>query len=424
MKRKYFLFRREGVSNLSTTSSDFDDTLSVFGVNADQMSYVTAVDGGVVIFFNDATPLQDSNLSENQSLEKSKITVNCDRGKEFELIESIMNFLGSDNSPSVMRFDSFENKSSIKEVRSSVSLGASVKAKPIDTITGEIVEAGATAEEVFRNSKNGIDFRGEKNLPILDLDSRNATFSGSNVLNGWVNSGTGGATYSWASNGGSAGTPSKTAADAVTDAQTVSFLATNFMSIANTLTVKGDYTIYTAYVNTQGSLGNLYGSASGETSGFTNDSEHPSKSLPTSNTFGVKHENSLGLPAIAKTTGTDNNTVSYVFPNTQDENDDDYQLLYVNIIRRDVDGNLYLYNHKGQIVSFIPAKSGLANPSEDSTLPGDTSGHLVLDQVGSQGSNFSGSFKGRLARFGVITRDVGNDFCVNLAKQLFNLYES
>ena len=56
-----------------------------------------------------------------------------------------------------------------------------------------------------------------------------------------------------------------------------------------------------------------------------------------------------------------------------------------------------------------------------------TDGNLLIEQIGSGGgivatSAPSLSFRGQLARFGVIERDIGANASANLAKDLFELY--
>jgi hypothetical protein len=102
------------------------------------MSYITAIQGGVVMYFNNATPFEDNQLTDGESFEKTKVVVNCEEGKEVALIESVMNFLSSESSPAIMRFDSVDQNSSLKEVRTSVSVGASIKNHPINRVTKEV----------------------------------------------------------------------------------------------------------------------------------------------------------------------------------------------------------------------------------------------------------------------------------------------
>ena len=56
-----------------------------------------------------------------------------------------------------------------------------------------------------------------------------------------------------------------------------------------------------------------------------------------------------------------------------------------------------------------------------------TDGDLLIEQIGSGGgvvatSGQSLSFKGQLARFGVIEKDIGTSKAGQLAQDLFNLY--
>ena len=176
MKRKYFLFRKEDLSLLSSSSSDTGKGLSVFGVSADLMSYITAIKGGVVLYFNNATPYEENSLTNGESFEKTTVTVNCEEGKEVDLIESIMNFLGSENSPNIMRFDSVDQRSNMKEVKTSLSLGASVKSHPINRVTKEVsLQSDNSFTPSTGNVINDIDFYVATNKPILDIEGENAT---------------------------------------------------------------------------------------------------------------------------------------------------------------------------------------------------------------------------------------------------------
>jgi hypothetical protein len=93
------------------------------------------------------------------------------------------------------------------------------------------------------------------------------------------------------------------------------------------------------------------------------------------------------------------------------------------LIRRNSNGDIIAYNYLGERIAFIQGTDKTDPSSKLGTLPGDTNGDLVIDQIGSAGSNVDDSFKGRVARFGVINRDVGDEVTRNLAKQLFNLYK-
>jgi len=429
VKRKYFLFRKEDLSLLSSSSSDTGKGLSVFGVSADLMSYITAIKGGVVLYFNNATPYEENSLTSGESFEKTTVTVNCDEGKEVDLIESIMNFLGSDNSPNIMRFDSVEQRSNMKEVKTSLSLGASVKSHPINRVTKKVslqVDGGLTVDT--SNVVNDIDFYSASSKPILDLEGENATYSASSPfeMTAWANSGTGGATYDVdaASAVGNifnavAGSTSGLSKNSPT------FSQSTYTVLSNTLSVKDDYTLYVVYSPAIGSAeahGTIYGSTSGECAGLNIVSDYTTKAPETSSsTLGVRHEGRTSSPAIARTDSDDVGTVSYKYP-ILDRESPDYQQCYVFVIRRDKLNNLYMYNHRGDVVATIDKKSD-PKLSDLGTVVGDTTGLLTIDQIGSAGGNTASSFKGWIARLGVIESDIGDDRCRNLATQLFNLYK-
>ena len=429
MKRKYFLFRKEDLSLLSSSSSDTGKGLSVFGISADMMSYITAIQGGVVLYFNNATPYEESALTDGESFEKTAVTINCDEGKEVDLIESIMKFLGTDNSDTIMRFDSVDQRSDIKEVKTSLSLGASVKSHPINRVTRQVSfqsDNGFTA--ATGNVVNDIDFLVADNKPILDLEGENATYDSGSPFNltAWANSGTGGSTYN-VNASASVGAILNASAGSTTglSKDAPGFASNAYAVLSNTLTVKDDYTLYVVYSPNLGVLalthGVLYGSTSGNSMGLNVVNEDATKSSHEPSIFSVRHESSSALPAIARTDTTENNTVAYTYP-VIDSDNPDYQQCFVFVIRRDADNNLFMYNHNGDVVSAIKANFD-QKFSEIGTLPGDTTGNLVINQIASAGGNVQTSFKGRIARLGVIEKDIGDEQCRKLAEDLFNLYK-
>ena len=142
---------------------------------------------------------------------------------------------------------------------------------------------------------------------------------------------------------------------------------------------------------------------------------------------------------------------------------------------------MYLYNHEGDLVAFVPAftvtstvrskiseakeqkqiksktykskeevrneqsnrkaqKQGYATALDATGLiqtqapefrktkvtegaPGRTDGNLLIQQLGSAGSNVTDSFSLTLGRFGIIKRDTGDAFCSQLAQDLYALYK-
>jgi len=433
VKRKYFLFRKEDLSLLSSSSSDDGEGLSVFGVSADSMSYITAIQGGVVMYFNNATPFEDNQLTDGESFEKTKVVVNCEDGKEVDLIESVMNFLSSDSSPAIMRFDSVDQASSLKEVRTSVSVAAEIKSHPINRVTKEVsfqLDNGFTA--ATGNVVNDINFLSSDNKPEIDYEFEAGTYNGSSPFNltAMTNAGTLGSTYDIdiSSSVGGAYTKADSGSTYGLSKTSVFIGLNSFLKTANTYTASDDYTLYTV-INVDALYGlpvpPLYGSDSGESLGLSVIDVTPTSPIKTNsrvNTIGIRHEGKLSTPAIGETNNDSDNTTPYRFPVT-DLNQDDYQKVYVLLIRRNSDGDITAYNALGQRITFIKGTDKTDKSSKLGTLPGDTNGDLVIDQIGSAGSNVTDSFKGRLARFGVINRDVGDEVARNLAKQLNTLYK-
>ncbi len=433
MKRKYFLFRKEDLSLLSSSSSDTGRGLSVFGVSADLMSYVTAIKGGVTMYFNNATPYEENNLTNGESFEKTSVTVNCDEGKEVDLVESIMNFLSSDSSPSILKFDAVAQTSDLKEVRTSLDVGASLKTHPVNRITGDVsFQSDNSFTADTGNKINDIDFLSSENKPVVDFEFETGTYDSGSPFNltALANSGTGGAVYD-IDISDSIGNVTKVDSGSSVGLSKTSgaFLHTSSLEMENTLTVNDDYTIYVVFnVDQYEAVGPTYGSINGETIGFSVTEHTPGASSSTSsvNLIGVRHQGKTASPATEFTTNTKVGTVSYKWPNVNSTNAD-YQQCYVFVIRRDASNNIYSYNHEGDAVAIIESpdlnQSIVSTLSDLGTLPGDTTGSLVIDQIGGAGDLGKTTFAGNMARFGVISRDVGDSVSRNLAQQLFNLYK-
>ena len=76
---KYFIFRREEVTDASITSSDTGVGMSVFAVPAESVSYMSASKGKVLIVFNNATLYQEANLRDGESIKKSAVPIGACR---------------------------------------------------------------------------------------------------------------------------------------------------------------------------------------------------------------------------------------------------------------------------------------------------------------------------------------------------------
>tara|TARA_R110002020_G_scaffold65570_5_gene173148 strand:- start:5092 stop:5739 length:648 start_codon:yes stop_codon:yes gene_type:complete len=202
-----------------------------------------------------------------------------------------------------------------------------------------------------------------------------------------------------------------------------------------------------------GSSGNgfglLFGDVTGETLGFS--------TLSNPDVFTMRHDGLDGDPFKVKTSTRTNGTESYQFPDRSSSTTvGERQFCYVFIIRRDKEFNMYLYNHEGELVAFVPALTALSKTKTiiekeiksksaektkglyDKTLekisikeiskvttgtPGRTDGNLLIQQLGTAGNDAVNGFTGTLGRFGVIKRDIGDASCSQLAQDLYELYK-
>ena len=465
--KKFFLFRREAVSVTSVAASDTGKDLSVLAVPADSLAFATAETGKVILSFNSASKYEESNLTDGESIEKTTVSVPCQGGLEFDLIESILTFMSKDGGRSVMKFDFFEGVGTFDEVSYDSVLNNRLHINPTKRVTGEastqtfIGTSGAVGAVVSSTSIAGIDFGISDNQPIVDYAHTNlSSFSaddevGASSSTKWANSGTGGATYDIVSN---VGAPvKKTGGSIAKDAISKDYVEidTSDHFIVPTLRVSGDYTLFVACsfdpATGVSNITPIYGSSTTETFGpFIGEFKDGASAgvVGTMRTnhdsiFAVRHEDILGKPAYASTGSSSDGTVAYNFPvlTYQSSNPPSFSNnLHVFVVRRDTDGNLYMYNSDGDLVAFNAAftptsqqtatvengyltfvSSSLQKLSADSD--GRTDGDLVIERLGTTGDLTTGSFIGNLARFGVIERDIGAAACSKLATDLFNLYK-
>lgn len=404
---KFIIFKLKDITPSGSFLSDDGSGIEVISTPIDGIAYMTASLGGVNIFLKDVSPYEDNNLSTGESLQRSFVTVSCEEGQEVELMKSISVFSTSKTSNPFLIFDA---TASPTFGRYGNNIKAFVKSNPVNRVTGvesRIVDNGFTASTA--SIVGDIDFGDVDNKPILDLDCRDATYSG--ALTAWANQGTGGSTYN-VDVSSVVGSITQATGSATNGFNTnpVSFLVDSYAVLANALTVKGDYTLYAVFTSggdgTEGKVGVMYGSSSGETLGFTATTESLSKQPIPKNTVGLRHEDRFGLPAISE--------VSVPF---------DKDLPSVVVIRRDSEFNISVYNYQGNLVASLASNVFESLGVESSIIvDGETSGDLNILQVGSGGSNTSTSFKGSLGRFGVITRDIGHSAASRLARDLHELY--
>jgi hypothetical protein len=115
----------------------------------------------------------------------------------------------------------------------------------------------------------------------------------------------------------------------------------------------------------------------------------------------------------------DYGTTPYEFPSKDIKNP--AQTCYVFIVRRDIDNNMYLHNHEGDLVGYLPGVTG----GTDAT-PFRTDEMLSIEFLGTNNtgdSEMRNSFVGYLARFGVIKKDIGSSEAARLAIALYERYK-
>jgi len=436
--KKFFLFRRQEVSKSSTFASDSGVGLDLLGVSADLLAFMTAEEGKVRIVFNNATPYEDNNLVDGDSMQKTSVTVGCEVGKELDVVESIMKFVGSETVRSnVMKFDAVDGFSNLKNVSlSGVSdVVSQVRKTPVERTSGEASTRtflGGTAGTVFGtpNTIQGIDFGSTDAKPIIDYNEAGITVSSGTTINGWTNAGTGGTDYNATTNGsptkitavGRTGSGLSTVAAEVTTS-TYFIVSTEFF-------VEGGFTMYMVLSETPSSIitqkggrvmrGNFFSSDGGTCFGLGGLNELAE------NKFAIRFDTFTGAPA----TGSGN-----VAQQTTDESQ--IETIAVFVVRRDDNNVIYIHDNTGQVVSIISDQTNSFTPEDaeagfiaDEILDptslnasGRTDGNLAIKNFGQGLGAEEAKFAGHIGRFGVIQKDIGTERAAKLATDLHSLYK-
>jgi len=432
--KKFFLFRREQVNASSVDSSDTGQGLSVIGLPADSLAFITAGVGNVIMYLNGASKYEESNLTDGESFEKTSVIIPCEEGKESELIESIISFISREGGKGIMKFDAVESQSTFDNVKFDSNINAKVRINPVKRVTGApstqtfLGTTGTIGVDVASTTIAGIDFGTAENKPELDFNHEGlSSISNTHQVNSWANAGTGGSDYNISSN---VGTPKKydgggIAEDAIAK-DYVTFLEADHL-IVPTYTVSGPYTAYMvfSYGNVTPNVSPIYGSADTKTFGpfiqnYKTDASGNVAALGAHvpNTVMVRHKDRQGLPGFTFTANTDNGTVAHKFPRGGTAASNFEEHLKVFVVRRDLKNNVFVYNRDGDLIGFIAAVTGAVTNATNYRTDGD----LVIERLGTVGNLTTNSFNGNLARFGVIDHDIGSAACSTLATDLFNLY--
>ena len=436
--RKFFLFRRQEVSKASTFTSDSGSGVDVFAVAADLLAFMTAEEGAIRLVFNDATPYEDNNLVDGDSMQKTSVNVSCTPGKEVDVIENIMAFMGRDGRETVMKFDAV---SGFTNVRSGVSINnvsdivSQVRKSPVERSTGKVSTRtfiGGTAGTVYGtpNTIQGIDFGSTENKPVIDFNESGITVSTGTDIDGWTNSGTGGTDYDCTTNGtptklttvGRTGSGVSTVAADVTTSQ--------YFILGSELLVGDDYTMYAVVSNNPSDIlnlqggrifkGNLYGGDDGTSFGFNGELSDAAENL-----FSIRFNTFTGDPA-----KSDGNF------HQQTANEDEVETFKVIIIRRTQDNVIFIHDASGEIISMMTdgalkgegvydqeLQEEIQQGSISTNASGRTDGVLAIKNFGGAPNAPEPKGTGHIARFGVIERDIGTEAAATLAQSLYKIYK-
>ena len=444
--KKFFLFRRTDPVGPVKRFSENGKDISILGVPADQISFISAGSGEVNLTFNNTGIYEENELFVGDSIEKTNVSIACEPGTELTLIERIMSFVSKDTGRTILKFDLLSDETPFNNViTTSVSdISAKIKSQPTERVTQKI-SVGDPASR-FRNIIAGINFGSRDNKPFLDYNHELLTGADDSTLTLWRNSGTGLSAYNLANHTGTVTVQTEaTAAATGLSTACAQFAVGSFLNIPD-VAIEDDYTIYFTIGDAglgTGSFGLLFGDDNGETLGFSADG--------LKNIFTMRHDGLDGKPFEVSTDTDQNGSVIYNFPDPSRNTDiGGRQFCYSFVIRRDKHFNIYLHNYEGEVVAFVPAfteKSTTKTTTKIKSRPtrtsrgvyekeitpitskittgssGRTDGNLFLQRLGTSGTNVTSSFAGTLSRFGVIKRDVGDAFASQLAQDLYELYK-
>jgi hypothetical protein len=421
---KFFLFKSADVNPTSNFKSDSGFGVDIVGIPSSNLSFLSAKKGEVVFVFDNAGLYEDTHLADGESLEKTDVTVSCVEGQEQDLIESVIKFITTESSGGLLRFDATSSSNTFNPFNNSDKrVSSKVRVNSTNRGSGRVsYQRDANYASTDSYTIHGVDFRDDSNLPDIDFNPQQlSSYANNDPITAWAND-------PKAKTGSTHRVNSVTGTLRATSDAGVHFLSdefvytapqtSSFMSLASAYSTPEDYTLYFVLGRVSAGYSSLkiYGNDDGSVFGIGDDKSDRS-------IIQIRHNEITGSAAIVKTDNTENGSSSYTFPTEiTSQTSPDGQSCYVFVIRRDKDFNIFVYNHKGDYVAFIPAKVRDTFAVTAST-PNRTDGELEITQLGSSGSDTTNSFQGVLARFGVIPRDVGNEHASSIAAQLFNQYK-
>jgi hypothetical protein len=417
---KYFLFRREDITEYSEVFSNNGDNLSILAISADHVGYITAKRGKVVIIFNNAGLYDTDGGSDREALAKTRVEVGCKVGDERTMLNKILEFITSPNtSRRVLKFDAVTGVSNFQEAELAGKLTiTTIIPKQPTVMSSQQISNDPASIDLTQTTTTTIDdiaFTSPTLMPIVDynpsgLDSY-AIGAEIGQTHNWHNTGTGGSTYDLDSN---TDAPVKIGSrDCGIRGNAVDIGASpEQLNLKNQLVVEDDYTMYMVIgaVDYASWGGSIVDGGSYTRIGFAEDDT----GLPLNSQFWVRHDVNLqgGPVAHIDTTATEYDTESYRYPDPKLtegvlHTGEVGQTCYVFVLRRDKEYNMYLHNHTGEMVGYIPAST--------SGLRERTDGDLEIDNIGT-------GFRGYLGRFGVIPSDIGAAEANRIARDMYEKY--
>ena len=428
--KKYFLFRKEQPNVDSTVVDDSGNRISVFAVPADSLAFMSSELGKVIFVFNNTTVYEESNLTDGESMKKTSISVECESGKEFQLIEDVLGFLSREaqTGRNIMRFDVI-GESTFNSGRPKVT---SPK-RPVKRVTQEPSTQSfiGSSDALTVSSATviaGVDFEDAGNMPLVDYNETASdfdAFSDGAEITAWKNDtkAAGGTTYDITSN---VGTPKIAYADTIFSTKYVDSLASGSGDadyfVVPTIDIHGPYTLYMVFslndaVHPQNPV-KIYSDEEGECHGI---GAIRSNGVVKFDFVELRHDGVSGSPASVELPRGS-------FPSAS-------QLVHPIVIRRDADYNISIYGYSGDRIGYIPAVISLDTYQEiqentDSVskrtaigVQGRTDGNLRITRLGDGADGTTTSSKQFWSRFGVIAKDVGADLASSIATQLHTHYQ-
>lgn len=412
---KFFLFKKEDVNEFSVGFTNTGDNLSVLAVPADSVAHMTATPGFVHFTFNNAGLYDHFQGTAREGFSKTRVSVACNEGDEYELIREVIAFIATtDNKRTTMVFDAVTGQSTFKSasIHADGAVTPFLPKQPTIMSTQAISNDPASIDltQTTTTTIADITFPAPSLMPIVDYNETALPAHGSAVgaANNWNNAGSGGSTYHITND---TGTPAVDR-DNGTSVNAVNIAAADNLIMANALEIEGAYTIYMVLgLIGYGSFGHSILDNGHTHIGFAAGAGEENLNSE----FWIRHDTASTVrPAYMQLNNTDGGTVAYKFPDPSLDDPDvnttgfEGQTTYVFVLRRDKDLNLYLHNHTGDVVGYVPRLTGSGDFATDGTLK--------VDEIGT-------GFRGFLPRLGIISSDIGVDFASQLAQDLFEKYK-